>query len=438
MGRKTGMGLCAGGAHMDIPVRQRVRGGASVNTWGEGPAPGLGGEIVDILVGTTIIGAGVVGCALAWELSRQGEEVLVLEKNPGVTQGENQSSRNSGVIHAGLYYDRNTRPLKARLCVEGNRRLYDFCREHGVPHLGCGKLVVATREAERPILEHYHALARHNGVPVRLVGPSEVREMEPQVQASLALHLPSSGVVDATALVYRLHVLALNHGAQFLTGVRLCGARICPEGTRLRIAYRDGAEDEFLSSRVINAAGLDADDVARMVDPESPFRTDPVRSEIVKFYRTRREEVRLCGMNVYPTPRQVVTSQGAYFTVGVHLTPTLEIHPQGECAVGPVVTVGPLNTAAADKEDYRREFRPMKVFFDEVSSFFPGLRLEDLEPHQVGIQARLAGHQDWVILPSPEEPRWINLLGIDSPGLTGALAIARLVREEMLVRMIEG
>jgi len=392
---------------------------------------------MSVSVGTTIIGAGVVGCALARELSQHGEEVLVLERNAGITQGENQSSRNSGVIHAGLYYDRETRPLKARLCVEGNRLLYAFCQEHGIPHLACGKLVVATREEERPTLERYFDRARENGVTVRFLQGQAISEMEPKVKARFALHLPSSGIVDAPALVYRLHVLAVRDGAQFFTQTFLSGAQSHKEGIRLRITYRDGAQDEFLSSRVLNCGGLYADDVARLLDPDSPFRTDPVRSESVKFYRTRREEIRLRGMNVYPTPRKVVTPHGTYFTVGVHLTPTLDPDPQKGWSVGPVVTVGPLNMPGGELEDYGGEFQPMEVFLQEVSPFFPGLRVSDLEAHQVGIQARLAGHQDWVIQPSPKDLRWINLLGIDSPGLTGSLAIARFVRRNLLTPMAQ-
>jgi L-2-hydroxyglutarate oxidase LhgO len=378
-------------------------------------------------IAITIVGAGVVGCAVAWLLALAGRQVLVLEKNPGVSQGENQSSRNSGVIHAGLYYDPQTRPQKARLCAAGGQLLYDFCAQYGVPALRCGKLVVATRESERPLLETYRLRALANGVPAQLISGGQAREMEPRVKALAALHLPSSGVIDAAALVRKLHALASNAGAIFLPHTSLTGVRARPQGLELTVRYRDGAGDSFLSQRLINCAGLYADQVARLVDPTSPYRVDPVRGEALKFYRSKRPELGLMGMNVYPTPQKLVTSQGVYFTVGVHLTPTLEVDAQGRPTVGPVVTVGPLNRGVASREDYGGHFQPAAQFHAQVRNFFPGLRGDDLEPHQAGIQARLTGHQDWVLEFSPDEPRCLNLLGIDSPGLTGCLALAEQV-----------
>ncbi len=376
-----------------------------------------------------VVGAGVVGCAVAWELARAGHQVVVLEKNPGVTQGENQSSRNSGVIHAGLYYDQNTRPLKARLCVQGNRLLYRFCREQGVPALRCGKLVVAVNEPEVSVLETYYRRARENGVPVELMDGGRAREREPNLRARAALFLPSSGIIDATALVYRLHVLAGIQGAHFQVETELASVRDRPEGLELGLRYRDGAGDRVLCRHLVNCAGLEFDTVARLVDASSPYVCDPVRGEAMKFYRTRRPELALKGTNIYPTPRRITTARGSYFTVGVHLTPTLESDAQGRVDFGPVVTVGPLNRQARHRQDYGGDFRPVEEFLEMVGEFFPGLRPGDLEPHQAGIQARMAGHQDWRVEFSPAQPRCLNFLGIDSPGLTGSLALARLARE---------
>ena len=376
-----------------------------------------------------VVGAGVVGCAVAWELARAGHQVVVLEKNPGVTQGENQSSRNSGVIHAGLYYDRQSRPLKAELCARGNRLLYDFCREHQVPALRCGKLVVAVSEDEVPVLETYYQRARENGVPVELWQGGRAREREPNLRARAALFLPSSGIIDATALVYRLHVLAGLQGAHFQVDTELASVRSRPEGLELGLRYRDGAGDRVLCRRLVNCAGLDFDTVARLVDPASPYTCDPVRGEAMKFYRTRRPELALAGTNIYPTPRRITTSRGSYFTVGVHLTPTLETDAQGRVRIGPVVTVGPLNRQARHRQDYGGDFRPAREFLEMVRGFFPGLNRDDLEPHQAGIQARMVGHQDWRVEFSPAQPGCLNFLGIDSPGLTGSLALARLARE---------
>jgi L-2-hydroxyglutarate oxidase LhgO len=380
-------------------------------------------------VDLTIVGAGVIGCAVARELAQAGREIFVLEKNSGITRGENQSSRNSGVIHAGLYYDRSLRPLKAGLCVEGNTLLYRFCEQYGVPFRQTGKLVVAANEEESAVLETYRARAAENGVPVQLLTGVRAGELEPCVRAAVALLLPTSGIIDPTALVYKLHVLALENGARFLTSTQVTGIKSHKEGLEVEIEYRDGARDTFLTKLLINAAGLYADEVARMVQPASTYQIDPVRSETMKFYRTQRQDLKLQGMNVYPTPHQFTTAQGTYFSVGVHLTPTLTADNAGESSIGPEVTVGPLGRPAHHKEEYGGGYQAADVFLNQVRSFFPGLQENDLMPHQTGIQARLAGYQDWVIEFSGADRRCLNLLGIDSPGLTGSLAIARHVKE---------
>jgi len=379
----------------------------------------------------TIVGAGVIGCAMARELSAAGHQVFVLEKNPGVTQGENQSSRNSGVIHAGLYYDPETRPLKASLCARGAAMLYDFLEKYDLPHLRCGKMVVATDGAQLPVLQMYQDRAEANGVKTRLITREEASNLEPMVHSTGALLVPDSGIIDPTAYLHQLYALASGHGAEFLTSTTLAGATLRDDGIELTVRYRDGAEDNFLTGWLVNCAGLYADQVARMINPESTYHIDPMRGEAARFYRTKRPELWVRSMNVYPTPYQVVLPGGAYWTVGVHLTPTLEQMPNGKWGPGPVVTVGPLNFGANGREDYAGQMRPMEDFHREVVSYFPGLRPEDLEPHQVGVQARLAGHQDWVVTTDPACPRCLHFLGIDSPGLTSSLALAQYGRELM-------
>jgi len=382
---------------------------------------------MSVEVEIAIVGAGVVGCAIARELAQPGREIFVIEQNSGVTRGENQSSRNSGVIHAGLYYDRTTRPLKARLCAAGNALIYQFCEQYGVPHRQTGKLVVAVDDDEKAVLEIYRSRAVENGVPVQMVTEGRVADLEPCVRATAALLLPTSGIIDPTALVRKLNVLAADNGAQFLTETKVTDIKARPDGLEVKIEYPDGARDTFLTGLLINAAGLHADDVARMLQPAASYRTDPVRSETMKFYRTRRDELMLRGMNIYPAPRQFTTPEGTYFSVGVHLTPTLSTDSTGASAIGAEVTVGPLSRPARHRQEYGGAYQPTEVFFKEVQSFFPGLQPEDLMPHQTGIQARLAGHQDWVIAFSDGDRRCLNLLGIDSPGLTGSLAIAQYV-----------
>ncbi|MFH1488411.1 MAG: FAD-dependent oxidoreductase [Pseudomonadota bacterium] len=386
-------------------------------------------------VETTIIGAGVVGTAVAWELSKTGREIFVIEKNPGITQGENQSSRNAGVIHSGVFYDPATRPLKARLCPLGVKKMYDFCRKYDVPHLPCGKLLVATAEEDRPTLEFYFKQAVANGVVARMLDSGEVTAREPNVRAVCAIDLPSSGVVEPTRLVYKLYTLASNNGAQFLTHAELIDVRERPEGFELTVRRRDGNRDTFLSREVVNCAGLHADEVARMLDPDSPYRIQPMRGEFARYYRTKRPDL-ACATNVYPAPVKVQLPQGIHWAVGTHVTPTIDIEqaPDGSWTASPVNIVGPLSAPGRSKEDFDGEFQPMADYHEAVSPYFPSIMEGDLEPQHAGVLAILSGTQDWFMTRVEKHPGFYNLLGMDSPALTSSLAIADYVLKMMEAR----
>lgn len=380
-------------------------------------------------ISIAIVGGGVVGCAIAWELSKGYDNVFLFEKNPGITRGENQSSRNSGVIHSGLYYDQETRPLKAALCVEGNRLLYDFCSRYKVPALQTGKIIVARNEEEDEIIELYLRRARQNRVPgAKRISGEQVRELEPNVRAQSALLVPSAGIVDPTTLVYRLHTLASQGGVHFITGTEITGTEKNGGFNRLNIRYSDGRTDWIKARIMINAAGTDADLLAKGFDPRSSYELDPIIGESYKFYGHKRPELGLQGMNVYPMPQSVITPDGRHFTVGIHLTPTfgeLSFPP----ALGSTVTVGPKLVPVRDRNAVQGPFVDAKIFSEKVRPFFPGITQKDLIWHQAALQARLKGHPDFVIRPVSEFPNFINLLGIDSPGLTASLAIARRVKE---------
>jgi L-2-hydroxyglutarate oxidase LhgO len=376
-----------------------------------------------------IIGGGVIGCAIARELSAQYEQVFLFEKNPGITQGENQTSRNSGVIHSGIYYDQATRPLKAALCVEGNRLLYGFCDRYSVPAIKTGKLIVASNPSDEEVLDLYLARGRENQVPeVGRISGAQVRELEPNVSARSALIVPSSGIVDPVVLVYRLHTLAAGDGVQFVTDTEVLDLASAGDLIRLTIRYRDGRTDQVMTRALINAAGVEADRLTAMLRADSPYELDPVRGDSYKFYGHKRPELRLRGMNVYPTPEAVKTPHGAHFTVGVHLTPTFESvsYPP---ALGSTVTVGPKLIPVPDRGNAPVPPQGAGFFAQKVQSYFPGLKEEDLIWHQMGLQARLKGHPDFVITSDSFLPNVINLLGIDSPGLTSCLAVARRTKE---------
>ncbi len=380
-------------------------------------------------INIAIVGGGVIGCAVALELSRRYEGVFLFEKNPGIIQGENQSSRNSGVIHSGIYYDQVTRPEKASLCVEGNRQLYEFCATYKVPALKTGKLIVATHVDEEDVFDLYLNRAKENGVPdVARISGSEVSQLESNVRATSALIVPSAGIVDPSSLVYMLHTLASKNGVQFMTDTEVVDLGGDGDFFRMAIRYRDGRTDPVLARSIINAGGVDADRLAAILNPESPYELDPVRGESYKFYGHKRQELNVHKMNIYPTPEAVHTPHGKHFTVGVHLTPTFEdlSYPP---KIGSTITIGPKLVSVKERKDLSGPSFGADIFAEKACSYFPGLKPEDLIWHQMGVQARLKGFPDFVIRPDSLFPNFINLLGIDSPGLTSCLAIARRAGE---------
>jgi len=392
----------------------------------------------------TIVGAGVVGCAIAYQLSKKYDEIFVIEKNPKVT-AENQSSRNSGVIHAGIYYPKDESPLKAKLCVAGNRMLYDFCQEFDVPCKPTGKLVIATEDWHLDYLHDTFQIAQQNRVPgTKLISAEAAKQMEPNIHCIQATHFPTSGIVEPTQLVYRLFTLASQNGAYFVTQTEVIDIK--PKQGYFEIATKAGNQIEMFETEiVINSAGLYSDAIARRINPDCPHEILPVRGEMAKFYKSKREEIFHSGMNLYPVPHPL-DSQGKKLvipfdefqklfkakkvlkTVGVHLTPTFDMM-DGSYEIGNTVTIGPATKGVSEKEDFAYDLYPPEYYLESVHAFFPNLKTEDISLHQAGIQAKLRNQFDWVIEPDEKHPSCIQLIGIDSPGLTACLAIARHVGE---------
>jgi len=392
-------------------------------------------------VNITIIGAGVIGCALAYYLSRNcgsSKDIVVIEKNKQIN-GENQSSRNSGVIHAGIYYPDNIGPLKAKLCVEGNRMLYDFCAEYNIPHKKCTKLIVATDSLEEQYLEDVYKIAKKNKVPgLRYIDKKEIKKMEPNVEGTAALYVPTSGIVEATYLVNKLYSLSEEAGVMFLAGNKVIS--IEPADDLFKVNIQSETDSEvFLSEMVINCAGLYSDDIARMINPESPYRMDPVKGESARFYRSSSSDIEMNGLNVYPVPfgylpdgsklrvgfnefKKLFKEGKVNKSVGIHLTPTFDMMA-GKFVIGDTVTMGPAYSIPKDRDDYSSTRDP-GYYYLMVKPFFPNIKLKDISLHQAGIRAKLSGYYDYVIERDPIYDNFINLIGIDSPGLTSSLAIA--------------
>ncbi|HPB28410.1 MAG TPA: FAD-dependent oxidoreductase [Acidobacteriota bacterium] len=377
------------------------------------------------VIGAAVIGGGAVGCAVAWELARSGvTDLFLFERLDGV--GEAQSGRNSGVIHAGIYYAAGS--VKAALCPEANGLMYEFCRRHGVPHAPVGKLVVAASADELPGLDAVCAQAEANGVPgARRLDRAGVRTLEPNVDVPAALHTPTTGIVDAAAYTRTLARLARGAGAQVVTGFDVVAVE--PRGGVFEITGRRGGREESVAAEVVvNAAGLYAHTIARMVNPDWGFRPVPLRGEYYKFNRRRRTDIWLNGLNVYPVPQPLRLGDERLSMVGIHLTPTFGLGRDGRVAVGDTVTVGPEFGPAAGPEDYGGDRKPAGHFLEQAGRYFPNLRLEDLELDFTGIMVHLPGERDFIIRRDPRHGDCIHLLGIDSPGLTCSLAIARRVR----------
>jgi L-2-hydroxyglutarate oxidase LhgO len=312
--------------------------------------------------------------------------------------------------------------------VQGNRLLYAFCARQGVPALRTGKLIVATSSEEEDVLDFYWKRSRENRVPqVKRISGGAVSALEPNVKARSALLVPTAGIVEPTRLVYRLHVLSSKQGVQFLPGTEVVDIENRGDRIGLQLCYPDKKREWVRARAVINAGGVEADRLARRLNPRTPHVLDPVRGESYKFYGHKRPELRLAGMNVYPTPEEVITPNGRHFTVGIHLTPTF-----GDWSspprTGSTVTVGPKLVPARDRDGWEGTPVSAGVFAEQVRPFFPGVRAEDLIWHQAGLQARLKGHPDFVVQRDEACPHCIHLMGIDSPGLTSCLAIARHVK----------
>jgi glycerol-3-phosphate dehydrogenase len=366
-------------------------------------------------VNILIVGGGVVGCAVAMAVSNQWSDVFLAEQMPKVGMGT--STRNSGVIHSGIYYP--PRSLKAQLCVLGNPMLYAFCQEHHVPFRHCGKLVVVHGPRQEAALEKLAKNGRENGVEgLSIVDRAAIRAREPHVEATAALEVPSTGILSADDLVKTLARVAVEQGANILTQTRVL--RIEPQADFISVTLAQGdpsnavdLSEETVEARcVINSAGLFSDDVAAMLG-NTNHCIYPVRGE---YCELTREKSHLINNIVYPLPHEDGLS------LGTHLTKT----------VWGSVLVGPTADYIEDKTDYERNRLPVAEFLRLAKPMLPELEVADLNLAYSGIRPKLVppgqhGIADFVIERDARVPRAIQLIGIESPGLTCCLAIARQV-----------
>ena len=355
-------------------------------------------------VDAVVVGAGVVGLAVARALAMAGREVIVLEAADMI--GTGTSSRNSEVIHAGIYYP--TGMFKARACVEGNRFLYRYCAEHGVPHARLGKLIVACSEAEIPKLHALRAQAEANGVhDLVMLTPAEVEKLEPAVRCVAALLSPSTGVIDSHSLMLAYQGDAEAHGAMIAYFSPVEGGRATDRGIVLRVGGENPMELE--ARLVVNSAGLGAPGLARAIEGMQAEKVPREWYAKGNYFSVigRQPFKRL----VYPMPGPSV--------LGVHVTLDLG----GQCKFGP-------DLEWVDSLNYDVDPRRADSFYEAVRTYYPDLKDGSLVPAYAGIRPKIHGPGDPqpdFLVQGPADhglPGLINLLGIESPGLTSSAAIA--------------
>lgn len=346
-----------------------------------------------------VIGGGVVGLAAACAISARGFSICLFEKRHRL--GLEASTHNSGVIHAGIYYP--TSSLKAELCVEGRERLYRFCREHNVPHARSGKLIVAESSSDVGRLEALVKQGRENGVnDLETVDTPHIRRLEPHVAGQAAIWSPSSGIVEAEALVRTLVRQATAHGVYMLPNTAIVSGTTSPDGVELTTS-----RERVQAAVVVNAAGLHADEVSAAIGGER-FQIVPVRGEYAELVPAARH---LVTRPVYPLPDPVSLN------LGVHLTRT----------TWGSVTLGPTAGVVEDKTNYEGSRCTVEDFLEPARRLVPELTESDLILGGSGIRATLTVDEtfaDFLIRPDAHLPNLIQAAGIDSPGLTSCLAIA--------------
>lgn len=364
-----------------------------------------------------IIGGGVVGLAVAAELSRRFNDISLVLIERHSKFGQETSSRNSEVIHAGIYYP--TGSLKAKLCVEGNRRLYRFCQEWEIPYQRIEKLIIARNEKEIPALESLLAQGQKNGVKdLILLDRDQITELEPNIKATTAILSPSTGIIDSHKLMSTLERLALEQGAIIAYNHEVIG--VVPKGNAYDVTYLNptGQLESINTHWLINCAGLNSDQIFSFLGAnidDIGYRIYPCKGEYFSVSNTKSA---LVSRLIYPPPLKELAG------LGIHATKTLD----GRLRFGP-------NAFYVDELDYAVNEDHAQEFYNIVNTYMPFLEYTDLHPDMAGIRPKIQApgdpFRDFIVCHEVERgfEGLINLIGIESPGLTSSLTIAEIVSD---------
>ncbi len=352
-----------------------------------------------------VIGAGVVGLAVARAAARKGHEVVVAEKANAI--GTGISSRNSEVIHAGMYYATGT--LRGRHCVAGRRMLYEFCASHGVPHRKCGKLIVATNQAELDKIGEIDKQGAINGVEgLELIGANAARALEPELSCIGALHSPETGIIDGHRYMLSLRGDLEDAGGAIAFNTPVVGAR--RKGGQWQVAF--GGAGEFAFDALVNCAGLGAQSVARAMEDYPAARVPRLVLGKGNYFTFAGKPA--FSRLIYPTP--IVGG------LGVHVTLDLA----GRMRFGPDVEW-------VERENYDVDPARARLFYERIRTYWPGLPDGSLAPDYSGIRPKLTGPKEPqadFLIDAPAQhglPGLVQMFGIESPGLTSSLSLGEEV-----------
>jgi L-2-hydroxyglutarate oxidase LhgO len=365
----------------------------------------------------TIIGGGIVGLAIAADLSTTHSPLFVLERRE--KYGQETSSRNSEVIHAGLYYPHGS--LKATLCIEGRKLLYELCERHDIPHKRITKIITATCAEEVPALEKLHAHGIKNGVELQLLSEKQVHALEPHIASAAGILSPTTGIISAHGLMDYYYHAAKEHGAEVQTHCEVVGVERRTNDFLITI-QESGARSTFTSEQVVNAAGLESDTIAELAGIDIDAAGYRLLYAKGCYFALPSSYKNLISRLVYPVPPKE--------SLGVHAL----IDLGGRIKFGPDVEYLPNRTL-----DYRVDEGKRHAFAESVRRILPMVKDEDLTPDMSGIRPKIQRQgepqKDFIIREEANRglPGFINLVGIESPGLTASLAIAKYVR-----KLIEG